>query len=209
MLENILPFCLVICLHGKKVYKFQQIYCTMWMEKMVYEGNQIHNLISSSGSGTVINYGCSSDFLTDYGSGSNSTSQQVTVPTVPVPQRCQQHGSFWVRDTELAAVLRIRDVHPGSWIRIMFHPGYRIHGPKKAPDPGDPQHNDWRWNNNLTPNSRRSLTNSVRLFMTASDSGTLPIRVTALGSAPRSSSTRAIAIVCSEPYSVRHRCSGV
>ena len=42
----------------------------------------IHNFISSSGSGTVINYG--SDFLTSYGSG--STSQKVTVPTVPVPQ---------------------------------------------------------------------------------------------------------------------------
>jgi hypothetical protein len=51
---------------------------------MLNEGNQIHNFISSSGSGTVINY--DSDFLTSYGSG--STSQKVTVPTVPVPQRC-------------------------------------------------------------------------------------------------------------------------
>jgi hypothetical protein len=44
------------------------------------EGNQIYNFISSSGS----------HFLTSYGSG--STSQNVTVPTVPVPfpvpQRC-------------------------------------------------------------------------------------------------------------------------
>ncbi len=58
------------------------------MKKMLNEGNQIHNVISSSGSGTVINYG--SDFLTSYGSGSGSTSQKVTVPTVPVPapQRC-------------------------------------------------------------------------------------------------------------------------
>ncbi len=55
------------------------------MEKMFNEGNQIHNFMSSSGSGTVINYG--SDFLTRYGSGygSGSTSQKVTVPTVPVP----------------------------------------------------------------------------------------------------------------------------
>jgi hypothetical protein len=49
----------------------------------------IHNFISSSGSGTVINYGSgsSSDFLTSYGSssGSGSTSQKVTVPTVSVP----------------------------------------------------------------------------------------------------------------------------
>jgi hypothetical protein len=59
----------------------------MWMKKMLSEGNQIHNVISSSGSGTVINYGSGSDFLTSYGSGSSSTSQKVTVPTVPVPQR--------------------------------------------------------------------------------------------------------------------------
>jgi hypothetical protein len=51
------------------------------------EGNQIYNVISSSGSGTVINYGSDSDFLTSYGSnaGSGSTSQKVTVLTVPVP----------------------------------------------------------------------------------------------------------------------------
>ena len=59
------------------------------MKKMFNEGNQIHNFISSSGSGTVINYGSGSgsDFLTSYGSGygSGSTSQKVTVPTVPVP----------------------------------------------------------------------------------------------------------------------------
>jgi hypothetical protein len=49
---------------------------------MLNEGNQIHNFISSSGSGTVINYG--------YGSSSSSTCQKVPVPTVPVPvpQRC-------------------------------------------------------------------------------------------------------------------------
>ncbi len=43
------------------------------MKKILNEGNQLHNFISSSGS----------DFLTNYGSG--STSQKVTVPTVPVP----------------------------------------------------------------------------------------------------------------------------
>ncbi len=52
---------------------------------MLNEGNQIHYFISGSGSGTVINYGSGSEFLTSYGSG--STSQKVTVPTVPVPQR--------------------------------------------------------------------------------------------------------------------------
>ncbi len=57
------------------------------MKEMLYEGNQIHNFISSSGSGTVINYDSGFDFLTSYGSG--STSQKVTVP-VPVPQRWQK-----------------------------------------------------------------------------------------------------------------------
>jgi hypothetical protein len=56
----------------------------MWKKKILNEGNQKHNLISSSGSGTVINYGSGSDYLTSYGSG--STRQKVTVPTVPVPQ---------------------------------------------------------------------------------------------------------------------------
>jgi hypothetical protein len=63
---------------------------------MLNEDNQIHNFISSSDSGTVINYGSGSgsDFLPSYGSGSGSgsTSQKVTVPTVPVP--VPQH---WVR----------------------------------------------------------------------------------------------------------------
>jgi hypothetical protein len=43
----------------------------------------IHNFISSSGSGTVINYGSGFDFFTSYRSG--STSQKVAVP---VPQHC-------------------------------------------------------------------------------------------------------------------------
>jgi hypothetical protein len=64
------------------------------MKKMLNEGNQIHNFISSSGFGTVINYGTGSgsDFLTNYGSGSGSTSKKVTVPTVPVPvpQHCRK-----------------------------------------------------------------------------------------------------------------------
>ncbi len=58
---------------------------------MFNEGNQIHSFMSSSGSGTVINYGSGSDFLTSYGSGSGSTSQKVTVPTVPVPVPVPQH----------------------------------------------------------------------------------------------------------------------
>jgi hypothetical protein len=54
------------------------------MKKMLNEVNQIQTGNFISGSGTVINYGSCSDFLTSYGSG--STSQKVTVPTVPVPQ---------------------------------------------------------------------------------------------------------------------------
>ncbi len=64
------------------------------MKKILNEDNQIHNFISSSGSGTVISYGSGSYFLTSYGSGSSSTSQKVTVPTVPVP--VPQHWSeYW------------------------------------------------------------------------------------------------------------------
>jgi hypothetical protein len=59
------------------------------MKKNFNEGNQIHNFMSSSGSGSVINYGSGSgsDFLTSYSSGSGSKSQKVPVP-VPVPQHC-------------------------------------------------------------------------------------------------------------------------
>ncbi len=69
------------------------------MKKMFNEGNQIHNFMSSSGSGTVINYGSGSNFLTSYGSrsGSGSTSQKVTVPTVPVPQHCHFLPLFPIR----------------------------------------------------------------------------------------------------------------
>ncbi len=50
------------------------------ISKMLNEGNQIHNFISSSGSRHVISSGSGSDFLTSYGSyGSNP---------VPVPQHC-------------------------------------------------------------------------------------------------------------------------
>jgi hypothetical protein len=74
------------------------------MKIFLDEDNHIHNDISSSGSGTVINYGSGSDFLTSYGSdsGSGSTSQKVTFPTVPVP--VPQHwlcDNFLVKKTTL------------------------------------------------------------------------------------------------------------
>ncbi len=69
------------------------------MKIFLNEGNQIPNFISCSGFGTVINYGSGfgSDFLTSSGSG--STSQKVTVPTVPVPQRCIAVWMFAVNIT--------------------------------------------------------------------------------------------------------------
>ncbi len=62
---------------------------------MFNEGNQIHNFISSSCSGTVINYGYGSNFLASY--GSSSTSQKVTV-LVPVPRR-------WCNQPEKATII--------------------------------------------------------------------------------------------------------
>ncbi len=59
----------------------------MLREKILNEGNQKLNFISSSGFITVINYDSGSDFLTSYSSG--STSQKVMVMVlVPVPQHC-------------------------------------------------------------------------------------------------------------------------
>ena len=46
--------------YKEKVHKFQQICGKMWMKKMFNEWNQIHNFMSSSGTGTVINYGSGS-----------------------------------------------------------------------------------------------------------------------------------------------------
>ncbi len=62
------------------------------MKKLLNEGIQIYNFISSSGSGTVL-YGSGSDFLTSYG----SARQKVPVPRVPVPvpQRTELMMAFW------------------------------------------------------------------------------------------------------------------
>ncbi len=68
------------------------------MKIILNEGNQIHNFMSSSGSGTVINNGSGSgsgsDFLTSYGSVSGSKRQKVTVPTVPVPVPLRQRWLY-------------------------------------------------------------------------------------------------------------------
>jgi hypothetical protein len=77
------------------------------MKKMFNEGNQIHNFMSSSGSG--------SDFLTSYGSG--STSQKVTVPTVPVPQHCSRQ-SCRLPDSPMRGVVFPLRISPRIRIRI-------------------------------------------------------------------------------------------
>jgi hypothetical protein len=79
------------------------------MKKMFDEGNQIHNFMFSSGSGTVINYGSGSDFLTSYGSG--STSQKITVPTVPVPvpQHCLHDSKLWSKNGTTGTRLYFKD----------------------------------------------------------------------------------------------------
>jgi hypothetical protein len=52
---------------------------------MLNEGNQKHNFISSSGSGTVINYGSGSDFLTSYGSYGSGSGSTTLVGTIIMP----------------------------------------------------------------------------------------------------------------------------
>jgi hypothetical protein len=102
-------------------------------EKILNEVNQIHNFISSFGSGTVINYrycfGSGSDFLTSYGSDSGSAIQKVTVPVQQhyktLSLSSQKYG-FGIRDP--------KKTYSGSRIQ-----GSKRHGVKKAPDP-DPQH---------------------------------------------------------------------
>ncbi len=70
LLKNLFPFYIVSRFTRKKIIKINK----MWKNKILNEDNQIHNFISSSGSGTVINYGSGSDFLTSYGSGSTRQS---------------------------------------------------------------------------------------------------------------------------------------
>jgi hypothetical protein len=91
-LKNLFPFYIVSCFKRKKIISIKKFIVKCERKKTLNEGNQIHNFISSSGSGTVIYYGSGSDFLTSYGSGSGSTGQKVKVPTVPVPQHCTPPG---------------------------------------------------------------------------------------------------------------------
>ncbi len=67
------------------------------MKKILNDGNQIHNSISSSGSGTVIIY------------GSGSISKKITVSTVPVPQR-------WIT---------VAVTSPRGWVALVGRP-YRV-----------------------------------------------------------------------------------
>jgi hypothetical protein len=67
-----------------KEIKYTVLYCVCekFCDTVYYSSG------SGSCSGTLINYGSGSDFLARYGFGSGSASQKVSVPTVPVPQRC-------------------------------------------------------------------------------------------------------------------------
>ncbi len=68
-------------------------------EKILNEGNQIHNFIPSFGSGTVINY------------GSGSASKKVTVPTVPVPQHCLLRNLLNFFETKLSSTPSLYGSH--------------------------------------------------------------------------------------------------
>ncbi len=69
-LEKILPFYKVSFFTRKKLICFIKLIVKCEWKKMLNEGKQMHNFMSSSGTGTVINYGSGSDFFTSYGSGS-------------------------------------------------------------------------------------------------------------------------------------------
>ncbi len=89
---------------------------------MLNEGNQIHNFMpsSGSGSGSVINYGSGSDFLTSYSSGSGSKSQKVTVPTVPVPVPVPQH-CFYLQLFRVLNGFEISRKYSVFWILINLY----------------------------------------------------------------------------------------
>jgi hypothetical protein len=84
------------------------------MKKIFNERNQIHNFMSSSGSGTVIDYGSGSgsDFLPSYGSG--STSQKVTVPTVPAPQHWLHHPKEMTSKDDIKGLVSLSSFVHGS-----------------------------------------------------------------------------------------------
>ena len=85
--------------------------------------------MSGSGTGTVINYGSGSDFLTSYCSGSGSTSQQVTVPTVPVlvPQRCVEEFHLWYLGAAHGpAGVGDGEVGPGILVVAQLAPEYHV-----------------------------------------------------------------------------------
>ncbi len=94
------------------------------MKKVLNEDNQIHNFISSSGSGTVISYGSGSDFLTSYGSGSGSgsTSKKVTVPTVPVP--VPQHWYYTTYEIEICVQKSISNLLVVTFRSSRESPGF-------------------------------------------------------------------------------------
>ncbi len=65
---------------------------------MINEEYQIHNFISSSGFGTVINYGSGSRTVINYGSDSGSGSTEVTLPTIRFRFHNTAPTYFWGYD---------------------------------------------------------------------------------------------------------------
>jgi hypothetical protein len=63
-LKNLFLFYIVSCFTRKKIININKFIVKCERRKMLNEGNQIHNFISSSGSGTVINYGSGSGSTT-------------------------------------------------------------------------------------------------------------------------------------------------
>jgi hypothetical protein len=76
------------------------------MKKLLNEGNQKYNFISSSGSGTVINYGSGSDFLTCYGSGS------TTLRSCPAHGRGAWPAAEWSSGGRWAGAARPQSAPP-------------------------------------------------------------------------------------------------
>jgi hypothetical protein len=100
------------------------------MKKILNEGNQLHNFMSSSGSGTVINYRSGSDFLTSYGSG--STRQKVTVPTVLVPQRWPFLSVYFLLFPDCGEPERDGGGHPGQQEALTQHRLTRLDSPSES-----------------------------------------------------------------------------
>jgi hypothetical protein len=95
------------------------------MKKILNEGNQIHNFMSSSVSGTVINYGSGSDLITSYGSGCTTLPAGGSARP-PFPQRHGAHvlGARRGRCHKICSVFRIRKYFLRTGGSVILNYGY-------------------------------------------------------------------------------------